>query len=119
MYKTVQLKDAPELKRLILAADPTYKKRACTLWVGTDVRLSQTYWDGGTRFTYTAVNLDTCKVGAAPQYNPPQFGGPAQDPRVQIPRRACIVKTGVFCGKTAQASITMHPDDVTPFLPKE
>jgi hypothetical protein len=114
--QTINLSDSPELAKLIRAADSTYKKRTAYVHVRADVTLSGTYWDGGSRSTYHAVNLATRKVSAAPQYSPPQFGGPIADPTVSIPAGAAIVRTGTFCGKPATAAVYLNPADVSHLL---
>lgn len=113
----IDLKTAPEIKRLIRAADPSYKKHKAILCVTREVALSGTYWDGGSRSSYTAVNLANMRSSGAPQYAPSQFGGPRETPRVQLPSGACIVETGVFCGKTAAATVYLNPDDIARLLP--
>jgi hypothetical protein len=115
MYQTVEVKQHPELKRLLQAADPSYKKHKVSVHVCKSVSMHDTYWSGGTRYTCTAVRLDNCKAVTGPQFNPPNFGGPS--PTVEIPVGVAIVKTGIFCGKTAQASIILNPEDATKALP--
>lgn len=117
-YQAVKLSDSPEIARLIRAVDPTYKKHNASVWVCDTVTLSGTYWDGGSRNTYHAINIHTRKVGAAPQYNPPQFGGPSEDLTVLVPAGAAIVRTGIFCGKTATAAVYLNPADVSHLLPR-
>lgn len=116
MYKAIDLKSAPEVLRVIRAADPTYRKHRAYLHVQESVSLSGTYWDGGSLSTYTAVDLATGRSKGAPQYNPPQFGGPKVDPLVNIPEGVAIVETGVFCGKTANASVYLHPANAAKLL---
>jgi hypothetical protein len=116
-YQRIKLSDHPEVARLIKIADSSYKKHQATLWSGEKLALSGTYWDGGSRSTYTAINLETGRSLGAPQYNPPQFGGPKTDPIVEIPEGVAIVETGVFCGKTATASVYVNPANLTKFLP--
>jgi hypothetical protein len=114
--QTLTLKDNPELKTIIKAAFPDYRKQNCFVHVSTECTLSGTYWDGGSRSTYVAVNLSTKRSAGAPQYDPPQFGGPQRDPKCAIPAGIAIVKSGTFCGKTAIAQIFIHPDNVAKFL---
>jgi hypothetical protein len=114
----VTLATAPEVKRVITAADPTYRKRDAFLRVTSQCTLSGTYWDGGSRSTYHAVDISTGRVLPAPQYNPPQFGGPRTDPTVDIPDGVAIVRTGVFCGKTATATVYVNPNTAAPLLPQ-
>ena len=74
--QTVTLKQHPEILRVIRAADPTYRKTKAFIYTRESVTLHGTYWDGGSRSTYTAVELATGRNKGAPQYAPPQFGGP-------------------------------------------
>ena len=113
----IELKTAPELVRVIKSADNTYRKMKAFLRVGSTVTLSNTYWDGGSRSTYTAVCLTTGHNKGAPQYAPPQFGGPANAPTVSIPEGIAIVETGVFQGKTATATVYLNPANVAKLIP--
>lgn len=108
---TLVLKDEPLLKRLIQAADPSYKRLKAFVRVVDTVELQGTYWSGGSRSTYTAVNIATKVASRAEQFAPAQFGGPKEAPVVQLPPGAVIVETGFFCGKTAQAYVYVHPKD--------
>ena len=114
--QTIELKARPEFKRVICAAAPNYKKHKAFFNVASSLTLHGTYWDGGSRSTYTAVRLaDGFSLGA-PQYAPPQFGGPREAPIVLIPVGVAIVETGTFCGKPATASVTVNPADVAKLL---
>jgi hypothetical protein len=113
----VQLKEHPELKAIVLAAFPSYKKHQAIIHTADSVSLSGTYWDGGSRSTYVAVDLETRRSKGAPQYNPPQFGGPKVVPEVSLPNGIVIVEGGTFCGKTATVTIFIRPDNMTKLLP--
>jgi hypothetical protein len=115
--KTLKMKDHPEIKRVVLAADRSYKKHDVILVVTDSVELTGTFWEGGSRSTYTAVNLATFVSQGAPQYDPPQFGGPRVAPNVTIPEGVAIVKTGIFCGRTGLAFVYVNEANVTKFLP--
>lgn len=117
MSKSIDVKSAPELLRVVRAVDPKYRKHKVILCVYEQVTLSGTYWDGGSRSSYTAVDIKTGRVGPAPQYNPPQFGGPVEAPRVDIPDGVAIVETGFFCGKPKTATVFVNPRTATPLLP--
>lgn len=105
------LKTAPELARVIRAADPSYRKREACLLGRETVTIHDSYWDGGSRYTYHAIDLRTLRALPAPQYSPPQYGGPT--PTVTIPEGVAIVKTGIFMGKTATATVYIHPSNAT------
>lgn len=116
MLRTLICKEHPELLALVRAVDPAYRKHKLYFDVCPDVRLSLTYWSDGTRYTYSAVNLATRKVGQAPQYDPPQFGGPSTVPTVAIPPGAAIVRTGIESGKQATAYVRIGPQDAAKLL---
>lgn len=116
-HQIVDLKDHPELIRVIRAVDPKYRKHKAIVHVAAKVALSGTYWDGGSRSSYAAVNLTTLAVGSAGGYAPPQFGGPRTDPEVDLPEGAVIVRTGTFCGKQAAATVFINPANVAKLLP--
>lgn len=105
----IELKTAPSLKAVVLAADSTYRKKKAVIAAQENMVLSHTYWDGGSRSTYTAVCLVTGRNKGAPQYDPPQFGGPATAPVVAIPDGVAIVETGIFMGKPATARVYVNP----------
>jgi hypothetical protein len=115
--QVITLKSAPELTRVIRCAAADYRKHKAFVHIRDSVELSGTYWDGGSRSTYTAVNLATGKASTAEQYAPPQFGGPRAPLNVAIPPGVAIVETGYFCGKPATASVYINPVDATPMLP--
>lgn len=112
----IELKTAPEVLRVIRAADSSYRKHNAFLRVQSKVSLSNTYWDGGSRSTYTAVDLVTLRASAADQFSPPQFGGPRTAPAVEIPEGIAIVETGVFCGKAATACVYLNPINAAKLL---
>lgn len=113
----VNLKDYPEVKRLILAADSSYRKHQATVVVVDRVPLQGTYWSDGNRSTYNAVDMLTGRSAGAPQYDPPQFGGPRETPVVTIPENVAIVETGTSRGETARAYVYVRAANVTKLLP--
>jgi len=108
---TVALKERPELLKIIKLVDPKFRKQNAFLHrQTTEVRLSGTYWDEGSRSSYYLVNLDTNQVVALDHCSPPQFGGPKEDPVQHLQPGFAIVEMGVFCGKPATPSIYLHPE---------
>jgi len=117
LHIPVELKNHPEIKAIIRAAEPSYKRREAVIVVQAAVTLTDTYWDGGSRSIYTAVNMLTRRSAGAPQYDPPQFGGPKETPVVTLPENIAIVRTGTMCGKTARAYVYVHPSNLAKLLP--
>jgi hypothetical protein len=114
---TIKLSEHPDVRDIIRATDPAYRKTSAYVHVTDKVTVSGTYWDGGSRDTYTAVNLSTRRAISAPQFDPPQFGGPQAAPTVTLPAGVAIVRTGVFCGRAATATVYVRAADVAPLLP--
>lgn len=111
------VKEYPELLAVIRAAFPSYRKHKVIVSVTDSVELAGTFWDGGSRSSYVAVELASNRSKGAPQYAPPQFGGPRVAPRVTLPVGVAIVECGTFQGKPATAHVFIHPDNATKFLP--
>lgn len=104
----------PQIAR-ILSAVGVKTGKPVNIETAEYIRLSGTYWDGGSRTSYSAVNLATCQSVALPQYNPPQFGGPTEDPLIQLKNGdnyIAIVEYGTFCGKPATVYLHVHPDQM-------
>lgn len=86
------------------------KKRKAILARPTEkVALSGTYWDGGSRSDYFLVNLNTMQARPLARYNPPQFGGPKEDPVVELQPHQAVVVTGFSFGKPSTPTIYFHP----------
>jgi hypothetical protein len=86
------------------------KRKAILARPTTEVRLSGTYWDGGSRSNYFLVDLNTMQAKALASYAPPQFGGPKEDPVVKIEPHQAVVEAGVFCGKASTPTVYFHPE---------
>ena len=110
--QTVTLSGFPEIARLMPQG---YKKRKAFIQSREKITLSHTYWDGGSRSSYTIVNLTTGKTTYDSYATvPPQFGGVA--PVVEIDNDIAIIETGVFCGKPATASVFVSPENYNKLL---
>ena len=112
--QTVTLAGYPEIARLIKIAASGYKKRKAFIQSREKITLSNTYWDGGSRSSYTVVTLSTGQITPCPQYSPPEFGG--FTPSIAIDNDTVIIETGIFCGKTATASVYVSPENYSKFL---
>jgi hypothetical protein len=107
----VDLKDYPRLKNQVLRAVPTYRKHKAIIVFTTGVEMHDTFWDGGSRSSYSFFNTANGTQVFAPQYAPPQFGGPRVAPRMELVPGTLGISTGIFNGKTATATVFLHPDD--------
>lgn len=114
---TVNLKDHPQLKKLVLQAFPGYRKAKAFIHRTTSVRMDDTYWDGGSISHYAFVGIQTGSVFPTPGYAPPQFGGPKVTPDIPVAAGVLCVSTGTFCGKPATAAVYVNPVDADLFFP--
>jgi hypothetical protein len=77
-----------------------------------------TYWDGGSRNTYTAVQLGSLRTVEGKRVDPPQFGGGTPAPINLVPG-VVVVEHSIFCGKDMGLHIYVHPSDAPRVLPAE
>jgi hypothetical protein len=77
--------------------------------------LGHTYWDGGTKYSYTLIDLATGDVRSIPHVNPPQFGGPS--------RQTVVMQDGIalveeyYTGHRYLTTIFIHPNNAAKLLP--
>ena len=100
----IELAEHPQLAKLVKLAG-SKKRRAILHRNVKEVRLSMTYWSEGSRYTYYRVDLPTGKLTELPHYAPPQFGGPAEEPGLQLDANTAVIRTGVFVGKPATPAV--------------
>jgi hypothetical protein len=105
IMETINIREYPKIKDLLKKALPNYRKRGAFLSVCESVAISGTYWSGGSRDSYIKADLSGRVLESLPQYNPPQFGGPKEDPRVYLDDFHVVISCGIFCGKTATVHI--------------
>jgi hypothetical protein len=96
-----------------------YSGRTFKAVITESVTLSDTYWSGGTRSTYQAVNLDTGQRYSPNQADcaPHHFGGKLEGVTFQIPPRTVIVEHVIFCGKDHGITLHARAEDIQPTLP--
>lgn len=112
----IKLADYPEIRDIILAAFPHYRKKTASIETRERVSIHGTYWDGGSRNEYAAVNLVTLRSQGAPAENPVQFGG-AGTKVATLPENVAIVEAGTFCGKQASARVFVRAENMAKLLP--
>lgn len=109
----LEKKDVPEV---ILNVYPEYRGTKFKVETCESVSLINAYWDGGSRTTYQAVNLDTGGVFPAVGELRNPFRVPTA-PTVDLPPRTAIVAHSIFCGKDMGITIYARPEDIVPKLP--
>lgn len=130
---TVELRSAPELKRIVKAAFPRYAKKNVFLSKFSPTQINS-YWDGGSRDTYVLINLATMQDQPLPTSTHPYFdvaakgmaGGSSDAVEVSdrgnitlkvLPDGFALVRAGTFQGKPSTAHIYLPDSNMTKFLP--
>jgi hypothetical protein len=133
-YTSVKLKDAPEIKRLVLAAFPSYRKLNASLSVFYGNVNINSYWDGGSRSEYAIVDLATMQRKSLPTRTHPYFDVAArgminaEDSIIKVdhvgnvelkvlPEGFALVEAGTFCGKPATAHVYLNAANMAKLLP--
>lgn len=106
-----------DVKSIIKATFPDYKKRTVCVEAREKVTLYDLNWSGGTRSEYKACSLD-----GQPIENKVFLGGPApwenpfEGAEIPIPEGVAIVEGGFFCGKEKMLYININPANMPKLL---
>ena len=89
-------------------AFPNWKGRKCSVTNGATVRVEGTFWDGGSRTEFVAVNLATGEVCGLPESTrtPREMGGTAPDNLTVVPSGYALVSHSIYCGKDVGCNVT-------------
>jgi len=132
-YTTVRLSSTPDVRDVVRAAFPDYRKReaiVCTFYAGLRIN---SYWSGGTRNEFAVVELATLRCHNLPTATNPLYDvalrGLANkaDGFVKIdeagnitlktlPDGFVVVRAGDFCGKRATAYVFVPAANMPRFL---
>ena len=140
---TVDLKTNPDLKRIITAAFPGYKKHKAFISAFGEHGVNiNSFWDGGSRDEYAVVDLHTTQRKTLPTRSHPFFDVAAKGLTNQssdilavdhvgnvtlkvLPENFALVSAGTqllearfdtFCGKPATAHVYLNPANMPKFL---
>jgi hypothetical protein len=134
MLQAIELKSAPEVKRVIVAGFPGYKKHRAFLSAFPESGKNiNSYWDGGSRDEYAIVELSTMQRKPMPSSTHPYFdiarhGMANQDNGIvesdhvgnitlkMLPEGFALVSAGTFCGKQATAHVYLNPANLAKLL---
>ena len=106
-----------DLKPLIKATFPKYRKRKVYVRASTKIMFYDLNWSGGTKSEYRA-----CTIAGKPiQSNvnmglPAPWNNPYEGLEIDIPLGAVIAEGGYFCGKERVITFHVHPDNMPKVL---
>ena len=102
-----------QLKSVIKATFPDYRKRTVIVKATTKVTFSDLNWSGGTRAEYKACTVHGEEVPI--KYNmsaPAPWNNPFEGQTVDLPVDCVVVEGGYFCGKKRTLYIYIHPQNM-------
>ncbi len=107
--KPVDSIDALAIARI---AFPEWRGKKATIVRQDAVELLGTFWDGGSKNTFRAVNIATGETSDAARGmdTPVVFGGKAANQSVRLPPGFAIVEHIVFCGKELGCRVYLAPE---------
>jgi len=109
----------PVIDAIILATFPGYTGKKVQLRSAESVSILNTYWDGGSRYSYAVATLSDHPSGKnLAAQNPPQFGGPGGVESITIQPHTVFVEHTISRGKDLGIRIYVRPDDIAPMLPE-
>ena len=135
MQDSIELKSNPDVKRLIQAAFPSYKKQRAFVSAFSEYGVGiNSYWDGGSRDYFVIVDLATMTQRPLPTHTHPFFevtarGLANQENQVVtvdhvgnitlkiLPEGFALVRSGIFCGKPGTAHVYLNPANMPKYLP--
>lgn len=133
MYQTVTLKTTPEVKAIVNAAFPSYKKHKASISTFYEGFNINSYWDGGSKGEYAIVDMVTMQRKALPSRSHPYFDIAAKGLANQsndivetdhvgnvklkiLPEGYALVQAGFFCGKPATACVYVNPSNLAKLI---
>ena len=96
--------------KLAKVAFPDYRGRKVNLRVMDGFTPQPTWWDEGTKHSYTAVSIDGKVVMEGARFDPPQFGGPTTVNRIQVPVNVVVVEH-TFFGTSQWVTLIVNPEN--------
>jgi hypothetical protein len=131
--QTIELKTAPEVKRIVTAAFPGYKKHKAYLSVFYSGQSINSYWDGGSKDEYAIVDLSSYRRGVLPTSSHPYFdvarNGLADQSNQFVdvdhvgnvhlkvlPEGYALVRAGTFCGRPLTAHVFLSEANIAKLL---
>ncbi len=109
-----------QVKDVIQRLFPDYKgRRDVYVMSAESVELTGTYWSGGSRSSYAAYEPITKATRTLPRFDPPQFGGPVNTPKVPLcdGNGHYIVIAERHHGSFEYITLFVHPDNMVGLLP--
>ncbi len=106
MYERMRVrKDA--IRPLLNVSFPDYKGRTYHVIFTDSVTISNTYWSGGTRSWWVAIQMEGGNTSRVPSLAP--WDNPIEGERIELDENTVIAEHSHFCGKDMGITFYAHP----------
>ena len=106
-----------EVKHIINATFPDYRKKKVLVWPATSVTLHDLNWSGGTKSEYRACSVDGKSNGKhVDTGRPAPWNNPYEGLTIPLPIDCVVAKAGYFCGKPSTMYLYIHPENMPKYL---
>ncbi len=95
------------IRPLLRVSFPEYKGRTYRVQFTDQVHISNTYWSGGTRSWYVAIQMENGKVSRLPSLAP--WDNPIEGQKIPLGENTVIAEHAHFCGKDMGITFYAHP----------
>ena len=96
-----------------------YNGRKFEACITESITLNNTFWDGGTRSTYSVVELATGRQAAIARDSAPSwFGTDYNGESIALKPGFAVIEHSIFCGKDMGLTFHIHPDNAAKLLPQ-
>lgn len=108
--------DSKTALKIARAAFPQWKGRKVTVNTTGTASVYGTFWDGGTKNEYAAIDLATGRISHADNAlgTPAEMGGKAGDYKTRVPVGVAVVQWSVFCGRDCGCTVYLAAPDSLP-----
>ena len=104
------------IRQIIDATFPSYRGRKIVVVASEHPVDVTSYWSGGSRSYFAAIDMRTMRTLAVPQNGTPFDGGPISPDGVTPPIGFAIVEHVIFMGKDLGIRIHVHPSSLPALL---
>lgn len=108
---------APEVKRIAMAAFPDYKGRTFRVETFSGPMRLDSNWEGGSRSYYVILDLVSLRHATIPENGTPFSNGGKIERITELPLNCAVVEHCLFCGKDLGIRIYVSEANLTKMLP--
>lgn len=109
--------DTPEVRRIALAAFPSYTGRKFAVESFSGPMRLDSNWEGGSRSYFVVLDLASLRHAVIPENGTPFSNGGQIERISELPLNFAVVEHCIFCGKDLGIRIYVREENLTKMLP--